>query len=206
MEKKRLFSDMDGTLTVFNPVDTLEKLYEKGYFLNLEPQKNVIGAIRIILQERKDIEVYILSAVLMDSKHAIKEKNQWLDAMLPEIDQEHRIFLSDGEDKKDYVPGGVKNTDWLLDDYTKNLLLWGSAGKGIKLLNGINHTEGTWPGDAVCWNKGDSQLALNITNIIDGNLLDLDKSIPQLKPEQAMKLKAALLRDDADSIIGERKK
>ena len=34
--KNRLFVDMDGTLAVFKTVDTMETLYEKGYFKNLQ--------------------------------------------------------------------------------------------------------------------------------------------------------------------------
>lgn len=45
-EKQRLFVDIDGTLTVFNPVVEFEALYEKGYFLNLAPQANVVEAVR----------------------------------------------------------------------------------------------------------------------------------------------------------------
>lgn len=38
-DKQRLFVDMDGTLAEFKPVDTLEVLYEKDYFLNLKPNE-----------------------------------------------------------------------------------------------------------------------------------------------------------------------
>lgn len=46
MEKQRLFVDMDGTLAVFTPVDTLETLYEKGYFLYFNAAHNVVNAVR----------------------------------------------------------------------------------------------------------------------------------------------------------------
>ena len=61
---QRLFVDMDGTLAVFHPVDTLEKLYEKNYFLNLLPQTNVIDGIRFIIENYPEVEVFVLSAVL----------------------------------------------------------------------------------------------------------------------------------------------
>ena len=66
----RLFVDMDGTLAVFQSVDTLEKLYEKDYFLNLRPQINVIDGIRFIIKNHPEVEVFILSAVLSDSPYA----------------------------------------------------------------------------------------------------------------------------------------
>ncbi len=64
--KQRLFVDMDGTLAQFKTLDTLEPLFEKGYFENLAPQQNVIDAVKEIIQNHKDIEVYILSAYLQE--------------------------------------------------------------------------------------------------------------------------------------------
>ena len=51
--KPRLFVDMDGTLAVFNRIDKLETLYERGYFADLTPQVNVVEAVRI-LQARSE--------------------------------------------------------------------------------------------------------------------------------------------------------
>ncbi|MEG0854816.1 MAG: hypothetical protein RSF82_13145, partial [Angelakisella sp.] len=110
----RLFVDMDGTLAVFTPVDTLETLYQYGYFANLAPIDNVVGAVKLIIKNHPEIEVSILSAYLTDSSHALVEKNQWLDEHLTEIDQSHRIFMPCGADKKDYIPGGLHPTDHLL--------------------------------------------------------------------------------------------
>lgn len=77
MKKMRLFVDMDGTLSVFTPVDTLEKLYEPGYFFNQQPQINVVLAIRELIKNpayNSKIEVFILSAVLRDHLTAKDEK------------------------------------------------------------------------------------------------------------------------------------
>lgn len=164
--KQRLFVDMDGTLAVFTPVDELEKLYEQGYFLNLKPIPNVVEAIKEIIRNNPEIEVNILSAYLIDSPFALEEKNEWLDKYLPEIDKAHRIFTPCGCDKKDYIPGGVKETDFLLDDYTHNLKLWQPPARGIKLLNGINHTRGTWEYDRIRFDKEPSELAANIVSIM----------------------------------------
>lgn len=146
-EKQRLFVDMDGTLAVFKPVDELETLYEEGYFKRLAPQRNVVEAVRKIIMEHPEIEVNILSAYLTDSEYALKEKNEWLDRYLPEIDQDHRIFVACGADKKEGIRDGIRKTDFLLDDYTKNLNEWQPPARGIKLLNGINHTRGSWAFD-----------------------------------------------------------
>ena len=148
-EKERLFVDMDGTLAVFQPVDTMETLYEKGYFANLTPHQNVIDGMKAFLAEHQDIEVYVLSSVLSDSPYALEEKQAWLDRYFPEIDQEHRIFSPCGQPKAAYVPGGIRNTDMLLDDYSDNLHDWEPPGMGIKLMNGINGTKGTWKGKRI---------------------------------------------------------
>lgn len=97
---KRLFIDMDGTLATFNQIDKIESLYEEGYFYNLKPYENVIKAVKDIIKENKEIDVYILSAYLSDSDYALKEKNAWLDKYLPEITKEKRLFLPCGENKK----------------------------------------------------------------------------------------------------------
>ena len=62
--KTRLFVDIDGTLAVFKPVDTLETLYEKGYFLNLEPHENVVAAVNeLYFQEIPEEFVTVGAAV-----------------------------------------------------------------------------------------------------------------------------------------------
>ncbi len=150
MEKNyRLFVDMDGTLAEFQKMDTLEKLYEEGYFRNLRPLPAMVEAIQNLQRNHSEMEIFILSSVLSDSPYALHEKNAWLDEHLPGIDKEHRIFPPCGTNKKEYVPGGVRETDFLLDDYTKNLRMWGNLQTAIKVLNGINGIYGTWRGNKV---------------------------------------------------------
>lgn len=173
--RERLFVDMDGTLAVFKPVDTLETLYEEGYFLNLQPHENVVEMVKEFVASHPDIEVFIMSAVLSDSKYALKEKNEWLDMYLPEIDAAHRVFPPCGVDKKEYVPGGIRPTDFLLDDYTKNLTLWQPPAKGIKLLNGINHTRGTWQHDCLSFEKSGKELVADVVAIMKNGVCIKDK-------------------------------
>lgn len=141
-DKIRLFVDMDGTLATFEPVENIETLYEKNYFLNLKPMQNVLDSINTLVVNHEDFDLYILSAAVK-SPYAIKEKNEWLDKYLPCIDQEHRVFVNYGENKNDYIDNVTKK-DFLLDDFTKNLKEW--QGTGIKLLNGINDTNKSWQG------------------------------------------------------------
>lgn len=180
--QKRLFIDMDGTLAEFRTVDTLEQLYERGYFVNLKPQPGVLGAVKNILKEHSEIEVYILSSVLTDSKYALEEKNDWLDWYLPEIDRQHRIFPPCGSDKKDFIDGGVSEKDFLLDDYTVNLHAWEPPAHGIKLLNGINHTKGTWHGDMVRHDQGAKELAEDLLR----RMYSVDSPAEKLTQENQM--------------------
>ena len=166
--KKNLFVDLDGTAAVFQQVDTLETLYEKDYFLNLKPHRNVVEAVRKLVVYHPEINVYILSSVLTDSKYALKEKNEWIDKYMPEIDRKHRIFPPCGADKKDYIPGGVKPTDFLWDDYSQNLNAWEPPAKGIKLMNGINGTKGTWQSERLSVERSGDELVEAILNIMEG--------------------------------------
>ena len=189
--KQRLFVDMDGTLAEFKQIDKLETLYEPGYFLTLRPDTNVLNAIKEIISNSPDIDVHILSSVLTDSKYALDEKNAWLDIYLPEVNPQNRIFPPCGENKKDYIPQGIKSSDCLLDDYTKNLNSWQPPAIGIKILNDINDTNRTWKFNKVDHHSNSTQLANDILScmksdelrhqneinaaLIHDNDIDLDK-------------------------------
>ncbi|MGN0141525.1 MAG: hypothetical protein ACI4AD_04805 [Roseburia sp.] len=175
--RKRLFVDMDGTLAEFKTVDTLELLYEKGYFLNLAPHENVIAAVKEIITNHPEVEVHILSAYLTDSRYALQEKNEWLDRYLPEIDQAHRIFVPCGSDKKEDIDGGIRSNDFLLDDYTQNLNDWQPPARGIKLLNAINHTRGTWEHDRIRYDRTPTDLADAIISIMRDERQIFDEKI-----------------------------
>lgn len=169
MEKVRLFIDMDGTLAEFKKIDTLEQLYEEHYFLSLKPLENVVQAVKILIKEHPELEVYILSAFLTDSAFALQEKNKWLDTYLPEVDKAHRIFTPCGQDKKNYID--IREQDVLLDDYTHNLSLWQPPARGIKLLNGINHTKRTWKGACIQYDKEAEELVKDILAATESNVM-----------------------------------
>ena len=196
--KPRLFVDMDGTLAVFNQIDKLETLYEQGYFANLTPQVNVVDAVRMV-QARNEIEVFVLSAVLTDSKYAQVEKNEWLNIYLPEIDERHRIFVPCGEDKTMYVPDKILEEDVLLDDYTVNLNAWEPPAKGLKLLNGINGTKGTWQKSRISIEHSADELADMIADyVLEGKVVE-DKLPQQYREEQ--KISYNRLSEIADAAI-----
>lgn len=182
-ERKRLFIDIDGTAAVFSPVDTLEILYEKGYFLNLEPIPNVVKAIRLLQAQVSELELFILSGYLSDSKYALQEKNEWLDKNIPEIEPEHRIFCPCGTSKKDLVPGGIRSTDYLLDDWTNNLSEWEPPGIAIKLLNGINHSRGTWRGSRISAENSPYLIVRKVLDVVRGKTVMDDKPRITVQPE-----------------------
>lgn len=142
-----IFVDMDGTIARWNNNVMYNQLFEKGYYSNLKPE-NFLDVIRELVQNTPN--VYILTCYLIKSKYALDEKNEWLDKWLPELSLDHRIFVPDGESKakfftQRYRP--IRKEDILIDDYTKNLIEWELfGGTGVKYLNGINHTKGTWQG------------------------------------------------------------
>lgn len=196
-ERPRLFVDMDGTLAEWrnikitfeeeedtSPAKIMEKLdevlYLPGYYKTLRPYTSVVSAVKNIIQ-KGNIEVFTLSCVKEDKNGVSpkQDKDDWLDRYLPEIDKEHRIFVPDGKNKTEYIPGGLRHTDSLLDDYTKNLRDWDEAldkigllpkGKAIKLLNDVNESKGTWQKTAVSYESSSEQIAADITDIIEKSL------------------------------------
>lgn len=199
-ERQRLFVDMDGTLAVFTPVDELETLYQKGYFINQAPHENVVAAVREIIKNHPEIDVHILSAYLTDSEYALDEKNEWLDKHLPEIDQAHRVFVPCGSDKKIGIEGGVRSDDFLLDDYTHNLNDWQPPARGIKLLNAINHTRGSWEHDRIRYDRTPKDLADGILSVMqdgkeiydDKTFLNMERSSEMAKDRNASELASRL--------------
>ena len=172
---KRIFVDMDGTLAKWNNV-SLEKLYMKNYFKDLEPNLKILFNIKNRIAEGQD--VYILSSFLDDSKYALEEKMQWLDLYLPEIKNNKRIFVKYGDNKSDYIPNGINQNDYLIDDYTKNLLDWDIAGgTGIKYLNGINHTNKTWKGLMLEDNNLENSLDAIFNNKKDNTTINYELDI-----------------------------
>lgn len=182
MNHRRIFVDMDGTLAKWNNVET-DMLYEKGYYENLEPNYNLLNEIKELIRKGEDI--YILSSFLSDSKYALEEKKIWLSKYLTEIPIEKQIFVKYGSDKTKYIPDIITKNDYLIDDYTKNLLSWKEAGGvGIKFLNGINHTKGTWKGLAIKDNetlKDDLEYILDYpektNDTFNQNLLELSREL-----------------------------
>lgn len=142
----KLYVDMDGTLCQWRDITELEgveELYKKGFFRDAEPQSNVLEAIRILNAAQVFDSVEILSAYLKDSEFALFEKREWLNKWLPDV--ANAIFIPCGQSKRFYAFDYEKNEpNVLLDDYSVNLLEWSNTGIGIKLINDMNGSKGTW--------------------------------------------------------------
>lgn len=154
-KKTHLFVDMDGTLAVWKQAACFENLLQPGYFRDLPPYQTVLDAVKILCNTKPELDVYALSAFMPENPYAVSEKNAWLDAYLPEINSEHRIFVACGNSKARAAANRLKtpcidSSFVLLDDYSVNLHEWkANRGRCIKLRNGINGNGGTWKGESV---------------------------------------------------------
>ena len=167
-----IFVDMDGTLVTWKPAKSLENLLERGYFRNMPPYETVVSAIKTLIGWGAN--VFVLSAYMEQNPYSVDEKNEWLDEFIPEIEKDKRIFCPCGTSKWDATArylGGDLRPRYLLDDYSLNLHDWTACGgQGIKLMNGINGSKGTWRGNKVTRFQSPSDLAKEIATLISYNL------------------------------------
>ena len=141
----RVFFDMDGVLARYRQVP-YEEMLKEGFFAELDPQEEALEALKSLARD-PGLEVCVLSAVIGENPYALGEKKRWLAAQLGEdLLNVKSFFPLCGTSKRDAVPGGVRPTDILIDDYNMNLNDWGRQAVPIKYLNGINDRHGSWKG------------------------------------------------------------
>ena len=191
--KPRYFFDMDGVLFKFdNTLTTLEPLYEEGYFRNLPPHRLAVHCLQELLTEAPD-QIYILSHYI-DSPFAEREKREVLQELFPSLDPHNVILVPYGENKTDHVPLRVKENDFLIDDYNKNLVYWRDAGGyAIKFVNDINDRHGSWKGSRVEYD--DPELISSLNHIFEHAVTSEDLAMT-LEPYMQQKLE--VLRSHAD--------
>lgn len=167
-DKIRIFVDMDGTIARFHDENLyLERMFEKGFFRDLKPFENAVSAIKELVKDNTS-EIFILSATV--NSCSLEEKQEWLDRYLPEIDKEHRIFISLNVPKSEAIGHRLTDKDILIDDYNKNLLEWQKAGgTSVKAKNNINHKGlhgELWKGDLIDITDTAESIVERMTKII----------------------------------------
>lgn len=182
--KKRLFIDMDGTLAEYRTFVSMEQYFQPEYFKSLKPLTNVVEAIKLFIKNNPNVDVYILSAC-PEGPTAPKEKNDWLDTHLPQIPLKNRIYTLIGQNKKDFIPGGIGKNDFLLDDYPHNLHDWCKLGSGIKLFNGLNANSEKWVGSCLSYKSSPEHISKSLKDILlkDKAIIDSMDEI-QIKNEE----------------------
>lgn len=163
-----LFFDMDGTIAEWNNDASIEEVTAPGYFINRKPMQQMLNALDSLMSvDISGLEICILSSVFTDN-HSIKEKREWLNTHLAnKIKRKNQFFVPYGESKYDYIKNHISLEDKrvvLVDDFTKNLKEW--EGLGIKCLNGINNTHGTWDGYVVNANSTSDVIYRTILGIL----------------------------------------
>lgn len=167
---KTLYIDLDGTCFEFRKDATLDEILEKGFFSSLLPFDNVIKGLKIFQDKHPEIKLKILSSIL-DRDYIQDDKNTLVDKYLPFIEKEDRIYVPYGKNKSDYMLASDKShISYLLDDYTKNLEDISSKDmEGIKLINNINSTKGSWKGNSIYFDYPDWLFADELERIIVKN-------------------------------------
>lgn len=169
MNEKVLLVDMDGTLADltgavldsdgnFHLTAMLEILKNEQTFINLKPFNNMVDAIRMIIVNHPEIEVKILSTAQKDDPPGIpRQKNIWLDKVLPELDKKNRLFVAPEVSKNKILESiGSDKEVYLIDDYNKNLVEFEEkGGHSIKCRNYYNgQGRGAYGGDfGNVWDK-----------------------------------------------------
>lgn len=158
-EKIILYLDMDGFMASWEDFDIPKEIFSKPeFFLKLEPEKNVIDAVKLLTQNHSD-EIEIRSLSVAMNRECAVAKTQWLDKYLPEIPAERRFFPLNVYPhygiKWPYMVNGARCM--LIDDHTNHLEEWRAhGGLAVKFLNGQNGLLGKWNGDFISWRtKGD---------------------------------------------------
>lgn len=166
MKDVNVFVDMDGVLAVYD--ENVENvMFDKGFFLNRPVVTSMIEVVRNLLAN-KDYNVFILTSVI-DSPYCVNEKALWLDKNLPELEKENRIYVPYGIVKSKFAQENADTSNSinvLIDDYTENLDKWTLEGAlPIKVLNGINNTNGTWLNNGGKYIDAYSNVADNVKKI-----------------------------------------
>ena len=203
-DMKNLYIDMDGTLCRFyEQALCVEKCREPGFFRLLRPYENLVTAIQILrdsaLDVKENFRIFILSSVY--DKDARKDKEYWLrNHVSTDIPA---FFSAVNVNKAEFAEVlfgvGLSRDDYLLDDYSKNLIEWTEAGgTGIKFGNELNcrgWNGHNFTGHTVYYDQDPEELAHDILSIME--LIDEEKLSPdEPVDEQTMRLEIDKIMED----------
>lgn len=141
---KTIFYDMDNTLALFSikgqEGESLEKMFEKGFFRNLPVLENAVIALKVLVKSGFDVR--ILSACV-DSPFCKREKMEWLEEHFSFIPKDKIHLMEVGQNKAEVMKAqGVPVTGtYLVDDYSKNLHQWADNG-GIPVKKRFSEKNG----------------------------------------------------------------
>lgn len=166
--KKNLFVDMDGVLAVYDK-DVVKLMFDEKFFLHRPKIKPMVEVVRR-LSKQEDINIYILTSVI-ESPFCVPEKALWLDSALPEIKKENRLYVPYGVVKSEYAQENADTENamnMLIDDYTENLNKWTLPGAiPVKVMNGMNGTNGTWINSGGKYIDAYSSVDENVNKILE---------------------------------------
>jgi hypothetical protein len=145
-----IFFDMDGVLAQYDP-DILLHMDKANWFKNLPAVESMIDFAKWVTKNTL-CNVYILSTVTLNNAERCQaEKTAW-NAKYTEIPVARQIYVPNGIPKIAHLKAVMpevfdRDTNILYDDYTKNLIPWVAYHNNfiaIKVLNGLNGTNGVW--------------------------------------------------------------
>lgn len=181
MSSRRIFVDMDGVLAKWEDA-SLEEMTSPEFFLSRVPDPNVCDMFQMLQEKARDgkLEVFILSSYLLPISK--EEKIEWNNRHT-HIPESNQIYVPYGESKVTVLEsiGGIRKTDVLIDDFTRNLKEW--PGIAVKLYNGINGTHGTWRGYSIYNNMEPEKMFLQLDAI---SLMESTR-IEHMERENAMR-------------------
>lgn len=157
-----VFFDMDGVLAKWDTSSSIEDTFMPGYFLNREPEPELIMALKE-MSTAGAADVAILSAAY-STTNAGEEKMQWLQKQGINVPV---YIVPYGHRKSDFIPR-VEGLALLVDDYTRNLREWETIPDhiGVKFVNGVNSTNGTWEGYRLDYRMNADHIAKTLMGII----------------------------------------
>lgn len=152
---KKFFIDMDGVLAEYRKGCDESDLAKKGYFRSLAPEKNMVKALAMLLEdsERLGIRLCVLTKVYPSLfPCSLREKEEWRREYLPNLFDSEFIMVNGEECEKSeaiaaLLGAGLNEDYFLIDDYNRNLEEWAAAGgTPVKFVNAINDTHRSFVG------------------------------------------------------------